>query len=107
MTKKEYADYENRIAAWSENAQFPSLGYCPGCEECEKAGHTEECCEEHFSWRACEVCGSHLGGNRYPVHSVDANGDILHWDACTDCVYYLERGQLDDQTMLDMDKETE
>lgn len=27
----------------------------------------DETTEEHFSWRACECCGSRLGGSRYPV----------------------------------------
>lgn len=27
----------------------------------------DENSEEYFSWRACDVCGSRLGGNRYPV----------------------------------------
>jgi hypothetical protein len=26
----------------------------------------DENSEEYFSWRPCEVCGSKLGGNRYP-----------------------------------------
>ena len=26
----------------------------------------DENSEESFSWRSCEVCGSTLGGNRYP-----------------------------------------
>lgn len=96
MTKKEYVKYERRFAEWHDSVQFPSSGYCPGCAEC---------CEEHFSWYSCPICGTHLGGNRYPVHYVDSDGEIEHIDACTDCVYYLEYGRLDDQTMLDMDQE--
>lgn len=30
---------------------------------CVAGGENEE---EYFSWRACDVCGSRLGGNRYP-----------------------------------------
>lgn len=26
----------------------------------------DENTEEHFSWRSCDVCGSRLGGSRYP-----------------------------------------
>jgi hypothetical protein len=26
----------------------------------------DENSEEHFSWQPCDVCGSSLGGNRYP-----------------------------------------
>ncbi len=100
MTKAEYADYERSVAAWRSQNFFPSSGFCEGCEEC---GNTNE--DSYFSWRSCEVCHRPLGGDRYPVHSVDSDDDrvVLHWDACLDCICYLEYGRLDDQTMLDME----
>jgi hypothetical protein len=109
MTKEEYAEYERKFGLWHEQARFPSSGDCEGCEECTDVycydlqhGRTPEI-EAHFSWEPCEVCGSKLGGDRYPIHSVDANGDILHWEACLDCVYYIEYGRLDDMTMLEIE----
>ena len=60
-----------------------SAGICPGCPE-------ED--EGFFSWSACEVCGSTLGGNRYPAHALDANGEIVHFDACVDCYTYIATG---------------
>jgi hypothetical protein len=64
-----------------------SSGICPGCDDCPD---TEE---GFFSWSACEVCGSTLGGNRYPVHARDSDGNIVHFDACEDCYTYIATGE--------------
>jgi len=59
--------------------------------------------ESYFSWKPCECCGSHLGGDR-----VDCNGynpetqEIYEYSVCIDCEYYAEYGQLDDMTMLEI-----
>ena len=109
MTKKEYAEYEKTVEETTSEYRFWSSGYCPGCPECEKTYGTIDDGEDYpdvegsFSWRHCEICHSHIGGDRYPVHAVDENDDILHFEACTDCVYYLEYGRLDDLTMLEME----
>ena len=65
-----------------------SVGLCEGSEQCE--GETEE---GSFSWHSCDICGSSLGGDRFPAHAVDANGDIEHFDICTDCLLYLANGE--------------
>ena len=46
-------------------------GWTPGAIERNWPGYHvtvagDENSEEHFSWRPCGVCGSTLGGNRYP-----------------------------------------
>lgn len=111
MTKQEYAEYQERVEAELKSLKYASSGYCPGCAVCEDAyGAIEEEedypeVEGSFSWQSCEICGSGLGGDRHPVHAVAADGSILHFDACIDCVYYMEYGRLDDMTMLDMEKE--
>lgn len=107
MTKQEYKQYEETFAEWLKQWEFPSSGYCPGCEDCPEPQYDGDCAflEPSFSWRACEVCGSRLGGDRLPIHAVDENGDIVHFDACMDCIYYLEYGQLDDMTMLELEQE--
>ena len=64
-----------------------SSGICPGCESCPEED------EGFFSWSACEVCGSTLGGNRHPVHAVDSDGNIIHFDACVDCYTYIATGE--------------
>ncbi len=82
-----------------------SPGICPGCETCrDELGYDslaeleiawengEAPNEPHFSWRPCECCGSHLGGDREPAHGIDENGDIVHFSVCVDCVLYLANG---------------
>lgn len=60
--------------------------------------------ESSFSWHACEACGSTLGGDRHPAHGVDKDGAILHLSVCTDCLYYLNYGQLDDMAMMEIEQ---
>lgn len=60
-----------------------------------------------FSWTPCECCGRGLGGARFEA---DAYSQELHeivgpFDICWDCLYFLEYGQLDDETMLDIEDE--
>lgn len=76
---------------------------CGGTGIIEPTEHDRELADEpHFSWHACECCGSTLGGDRHPAHGLDANGDLIHFEVCTDCLYYLNYGQLDDMTMMEM-----
>lgn len=109
MTKEEYQEYEKAVEYTTSDYRFWSSGYCPGCPECERnygaieEGENYPEVEGNFSWRPCEICGSHLCDDGYPAHCVDNDGEILHWEICTDCVYYLEYGRLDDMTMLEID----
>jgi len=97
------------IDANTEGLEAVSTGICPGCETCRKeyaadlsaeefheAWHNGQiCAEPFFSWRGCDICGSHLGGSFEPWHAVDANGEIIHGErACVDCVCYLANGDL-------------
>lgn len=50
--------------------------------------------EGGFSWYACEVCRSHLGGNRYAAHGFDANDEVIHYSICGDCLFYLANGDV-------------
>lgn len=82
---------------------------CPTCNGEGEIEPTDRECdsasEGSFSWSSCDACGSTLGGNREPAHGVMADGGILHLDICTDCLYFLNYGQLDDLTMMEMEKE--
>lgn len=60
--------------------------------------------EAHFSWHACESCGSRLGGDRHPAHGVDKEGNILHLSICVDCLSYLNYGQLNDMAMMEIEE---
>lgn len=88
-----------------------STGVCPGCEDC-ASNHdmtladfnaAYDACkishhEASFSWSACEVCGSTLGGDRYAWHAITSDGELLHRDnACTDCVLYLGNGDVPEE----------
>lgn len=83
-----------------------SSGICGACPDCQRAhGMTPRafyaaceagrvCDEPSFSWGRCEGCGSGLGGDRHAGHALDANGDLLHLELCTDCVLFLANGDL-------------
>lgn len=91
MTTKEYQAYQTAVAQFLTRNQV-----MPGCHS-----QAEPDSEPFFSWRACECCGSRLGGNR-ETYSFASNQGEFTADICTDCVYFLAYGQLDDMTMLDM-----
>ena len=85
-----------------------SPGFCYTCGDCRD--HHGFCCEhsarvaydsgyfyedDNFSWDSCDLCGSSLGGNRYPAHFfVDDNPqkEIVHIEVCCDCYFYLASG---------------
>ena len=110
MTKQEYARYESAVECGLRGLEFVSTGACPGCGEC---GLSDDCTdhdreiagEPHFSWSACECCGSGLGGDRYQAHGRDSNGDLVHFEVCVDCLYYITYGRLDDTTMMEIGSE--
>jgi hypothetical protein len=71
-----------------------SVGYLPHevCDSCPEA-QSEDCGDEGgFSWQSCECCGSSLGGTRYAAHGRDSDGNILHFDVCSDCLEYIANG---------------
>ncbi len=94
MTKHEYAQYESRVA------EFMSHGLANLSTKSEDGN-----CEPFFSWSPCQCCGTHLGGDRYECNGYNVKTkEVEEYDCiCQDCVYYAEYGQLDDQTMLDME----
>lgn len=105
---KQYEQYKESVKRGLDGLQFVSTGACPGCEDCDLpadcSDHDRELAEEpSFSWSACDCCGSTLGGNRHPAHGRDKNGDLMHLEVCQDCLYYINYGRLDDQTMLDIE----
>lgn len=64
--------------------------------------YEEGCIEPHFSWVPCEVCRRRYGGDRYYCSGYNpTTREVQTYDnVCTDCYYYAEYGQLDDETML-------
>ena len=98
--------YAERFAHHSEGLEALSTGICPSCESCAdslgidvdelNAGieSGELCAEAGFSWHACDLCGSNLGGDREPWHAL-IDGALTHGDsACVDCSVYIANGDL-------------
>ena len=99
--------YADKVAATiaREGLEAVSVGLCPGCETCARdfgleveefnaqyeAGEFAD--EGGFSFQACALCGSTLGGDRYAGHGIDAGGALVHFEVCTDCLFYLANGE--------------
>jgi len=98
MTKQDYADYERAVASFHEANKIK-----PGC--CSPHYDNDgDARDAFFSWRPCECCGSHLGGDRETYSFAPEQGEPFDADICVDCVYYLAYGVLDDMTMLDIER---
>jgi hypothetical protein len=74
-----------------------SVGACPGCSVCglseEPTDAERELADEsHFSWSACDSCGSTFGSDRHPAHYVDDEREIQDLRVCTDCLFYHANG---------------
>lgn len=77
---------------------------CNGIGEIDSTERERELAEEPgFSWSECDACGSTLGGDRHPAHGRDKDNAILHLSVCSDCVYFLNYGQLDDMSMAEIE----
>ena len=116
MNKREYAEYEVSVKDGLRGLEAVSSGACKECAQCcatyiwhgEPKGWEYEP-EPGFSRGYCDVCGSSLAGDRYPVHGVLPGNKhdeerILHMEACDDCVHYLEYGQLNDTAMEEIEE---
>lgn len=57
--------------------------------------------EGGFSCYCCDCCGNPLGGDKFAVHGFDENGELLHYDVCSDCLYYLANGDIPEDDYLD------
>lgn len=92
MTKQEYADYQAAVADFMEREGLANLS--------SKTGET------FFSWRPCQCCGTTLGGDREECNGYNpTTQEVQEYDCvCTDCIYYSEYGQLDDMTMLEIER---
>ena len=104
--------YSASVEAHLDGCRAVSIGNCPTCPVCmDIDGFTDETehedawssedlpsSEPSFSWSRCGVCGSRLGGDRYPWHWLDENNEIQHEDdACIDCVFYITYGDEPDE----------
>ena len=87
MTREEYENYQQSVAEFFVEEGLNNL--------------SSDNDEPYFSWNACDCCGTHLGGNRYDCSGYcEETGEVQDgYCVCEDCVYYAEYGQLDDDTM--------
>jgi hypothetical protein len=97
MTKAEYLAYEKAVQSFFEREGVNNLSF---------VSEEEGLCEPFFSWRRCDCCGTHLGGDRYHCNGYNpTTKEVQEYDCvCGDCVYYAEYGRLDDMTMMEVEK---
>lgn len=92
MTAKEYAAYKAAVEAFDARH--------PGLMNLSATG------DPYFSWRRCDVCQRPEGGDRYDCTGWnEKTEEIEEYMACGDCVYFFEYGELDDATMLEIEKD--
>ncbi len=92
MTKSEYVDYEQAVDDFFEREGIANLSSTSG--------------ESFFSWQPCQCCGRPEGGDREEASGYNpTTKEVQTYDCvCIDCIYYAEYGQLDDETMLEIEK---
>ena|SRR6185503_13253987 len=101
MTQQEYKEYEQAVAEFFKREGLNCLTDTPPNGQ---DNPNEYCNEPYFSWQPCDVCGSTLGGDRVDMSGYNPTTNEIQegYSVCVDCQYYVEYGQLDDMTMLDM-----
>ena len=118
MTKKEYEQYQKRVKKELSTLECLNNGtvLCPDCgtwvegENCPDCGMDFDLMNEpSFSWSSCDCCGSSLGGDKYKAMGLIKNrsprrkNNWIEYSICVDCMYYIEYGQLDDMTMMEIE----
>lgn len=96
MTKQEYKEYEEAVALFFQKEGLD----CLTTSDSEEDGAVEP----YFSWRACDVCCRPEGGDRYDCSGYNPTTDEVQtgYSVCADCLYYVEYGCLDDDTMMSL-----
>jgi hypothetical protein len=82
--------YTEAVEKGLKGLEFVSTGYCPGCNECPE---NQDTVEASFSWSWCDCCKTSMAGDREPIHGKDSEGNIIHMDACIDCIAYIDSGE--------------
>lgn len=107
MDKEQYQDYEKAVKAFFDREGINNLSIAtseetPVCCACNE----EHSFEPYFSWESCECCGDTAGGNRYHANGYNPKDQEAYcYEVCSDCIYYAAYGQLDDMTMLEIERE--
>lgn len=62
--------------------------------------------EGGISSQGCDICGDSHQQTLYAAHGRDADdASLVHLEICENCVYYMEYGRLDDQTMASVERD--
>ena len=64
------------------------------------ASHTDK-----FSTQPCELCGTWLAGPRSCAVRIHPKDENLFYAVCQDCSYVIEYGQLDDESMSEIESD--
>jgi GNAT superfamily N-acetyltransferase len=88
--------FARRFAFYLDGVEYFSTGIARGCESCGTVGiedlEYEDMAEEpSFSHYPCQVCNSHLGGDRHAAHGF-INDELQHFNICEDCLMYHNYG---------------
>lgn len=104
MNQKDYQAYEKRVAAFiaDEGLSFLSTGTDELMRSDNDGGNPDQWNNRDpwFSWNKCQCCKDSSGGSRQYLFARNKANEIVTFEICEDCVYYVEYGRLDDATML-------
>ena len=93
MTKAEYFRYVQNVTEFLRSEGITNLSTMG---------------ENYFSWFPCECCKRPQAGVQFNATCFNhSTNEIFSYSICVDCIYFIEFGKLDDQTMLDIQKSME
>lgn len=106
MNRKEYEEYCRTVEQFFTDEGITNLSL---------VYDDDQPTEPVSSAGLCDCCGTNSYGYRYEASgfypgdpSMSGQGKMVkYYVVCRDCLYYAEHGRLDDQTMLDIDAQTE
>lgn len=95
MTKHEYEQYQKAVADFFEREGIRNLS-------------SDSEVETFFSWKRCDCCLRPEAGDRAFASGYNPKTEEVQdeYEVCFDCVYYAEYGQLDDDTMWEINHES-
>jgi len=95
LSPAEYQAYQQEFERCTQGLTYLTTGNSCECESCSDGGEDEG----HFSRYPCDTCGSRLAGQRHSAHAQAEPFGLVHLEVCEECLYYINYGRLDDQTM--------
>ena len=91
-TKSDYEEYKTQVEKFFEREGITNLS--PIDDK-----------EAYFSWRSCDCCHSSAGNTLQDCNGYNPTSEqIQEYSICEGCIYYTTYGQLDDMTMMRLEK---